>query len=183
MDYCAHIGDVTGKVSMAHLYHTGARAAAADKVAPPPPRARKRGTRSTPDADPAWHEGVAACGGCAAHARRTAPLDGCAPHVNSFGYPWRLNGVVRARWRRRGVAGAHGVPRDEDAALHWFRSAARQGDGMGHANLGLMQLRRGQYRAAVDSLRRATKLHDVSAWAGVGYRWRGGLSTPRRPGG
>ena len=54
MDYCAHIGDVTGKVSMAHLYHMG----------------------------------------------------------------------------------SHGVPRDKDAALHWFRSAAKQGDGMGHANLG-----------------------------------------------
>jgi len=97
MDYCAHIGDVTGKVSMAHLYHTG----------------------------------------------------------------------------------SHGVPRDEDAALHWFRSAAKQGDGMGHANLGMMQLRRGQYSSAVNSLRRATKLNDVSAWAGVGYTYLYGAGVPQ----
>ena len=97
MDYCAHIGDVTGKVSMAHLYHMG----------------------------------------------------------------------------------SHGVPRDKDAALHWFRSAAKQGDGMGHANLGLMQLRRGQHHSAVKSLRRATKLRDISAWAGVGYTYLYGAGVPQ----
>jgi len=89
MDYCARIGDVTGKVSMAHLYHMG----------------------------------------------------------------------------------SHGVPRDREAARFWFRSAAKQGDGMGHANLGFMQLRQGQHAAAVKSLRRATKLRDISAWAGVGYAY------------
>lgn len=80
MDYCARIGDVGGKVSMGHLYHSG----------------------------------------------------------------------------------SHGVGRDQGAALHWFQSAARQGDGMGHSNLGFMQLRSGRHQAAVKSFRRATRLQDVS---------------------
>ena len=97
MDYCAHIGDVTGKVSMGHLYHSG----------------------------------------------------------------------------------SHGVPRDQKAAFHWFHSAARQGDGMGHANLGLMLLRRKKYQSAIKSLRRATKLRDVSAWAGMGYAYLYGAGAPQ----
>jgi len=97
MDYCAHIGDVTGKVSMGHLYHMG----------------------------------------------------------------------------------SHGVRRDRKAAFHWFRSAARQGDGMGHANLGLMLLRQKKYRSAAKSLRRATKLRDVSAWAGIGYSYLYGAGVPQ----
>lgn len=97
LDYCAHIGDVTGKVSMGHLYHSG----------------------------------------------------------------------------------SHGVPRDTDAALHWYRSAARQGDGMGHANLGMMQLRRGHHHAAWRSFRRATKLRDLSGWAGIGYAYYYGAGVPQ----
>ena len=97
MDYCAHIGDVTGKVSMGHLYH----------------------------------------------------------------------------------AGTHGVRRDREAAEHWFSSAAQHGDGMGHANLGLMRLRQKKYQSGVRSLRRATKLRDVSAWAGIGYSYLYGAGVPQ----
>jgi len=97
LDYCAHIGDATGKLAMGHLYHSG----------------------------------------------------------------------------------THGVPCDRRAAMHWFRSAAEQGEGMGHANLGMMQLRERRFRSAVRSLRRATKQREASAWAGLGYAHLYGAGLPQ----
>lgn len=97
MDYCAHIGDATGKVAMGHLYHSG----------------------------------------------------------------------------------SHGAPRDRRAAKHWFRSAAHQGDAMGHANYGLVLLRERRFREALRSLRRATRKRDASAWAGMGYAHLYGAGVPR----
>ena len=97
LDYCAHIGDVTGKVAMGHLYHSG----------------------------------------------------------------------------------THGAPCDREAAMHWFRDAAHQGDGMGHANLGMMQLRERRFRSAIRSLRRATKHREASAWAGLGYAHLYGAGLPQ----
>ena len=93
LDYCAHIGDATGKVAMGHLYHSG----------------------------------------------------------------------------------THGVPCDRRAAAHWFRSAAALGEGMGHANDGMMRLRAAgagagrEAAGAVRALRRAAKLQDPSGWAGLAY--------------
>ncbi len=75
--------------------------------------------------------------------------------------------------------GAHGVPRDRRLAKHWFRAAAHKGDGMGHANLGLMEMREGHYGTAIKSLRRATKLNDPSGWAGLGYAFLYGAGVPR----
>ena len=67
-------------------------------------------------------------------------------------------------------AGSHGVTQDRDAAAHWFRSAAALGEGMGHANDGMMRLREGRDAAgAVRALRRAAKLQDPSGWAGLAY--------------
>ena len=79
-------------------------------------------------------------------------------------------------------AGNHGVPRDKGSAMHWFKAAARKGDGMGHANYGMMQLRAKKYRGALRSLRRATQLRDVSAWAGVGYAYLYGAGVPQDDG-
>ncbi len=76
-------------------------------------------------------------------------------------------------------AGSHGVPRDRAAALHWFRSAAHQGDAMGHTYLGFMQMRSGRYRAALRSLRRGTKHSDASAWAGLAYAHLYGAGVPQ----
>ena len=76
-------------------------------------------------------------------------------------------------------SGSHGVPRDRAAAKHWFRSAAHQGDGMGHSYLGMMQLRSRQYRSALRSLRRGTKLRDASAWAGLAYAHLYGAGVPQ----
>merc|ERR1719483_1658810 len=67
-------------------------------------------------------------------------------------------------------AGSHGVEQDRRAAAHWFRSAAALGEGMGHANDGMMRLREGRAAAgAVRALRRAAKLQDPSGWAGLAY--------------
>merc|ERR1740124_1565241 len=67
-------------------------------------------------------------------------------------------------------AGSHGVEQDRRAAAHWFRSAAALGEGMGHANDGMMRLRDGRDAAgAVRALRRAAKLQDPSGWAGLAY--------------
>lgn len=67
-------------------------------------------------------------------------------------------------------AGSHGVTQDRGAAAHWFRSAAALGEGMGHANDGMMRLREGRDAAgAVRALRRAAKLQDPSGWAGLAY--------------
>ena len=66
-------------------------------------------------------------------------------------------------------AGVHGVPRNRAVARHWFEAAARQGDGMGHSNAGIMQLRERRHGSAIRSLRRAAKLHDPSGWAGLAY--------------
>jgi SEL1 protein len=76
-------------------------------------------------------------------------------------------------------AGSHGVPRDCAAAMHWFRSAAHQGDAMGHTNLGFVQLRSRRYREALRSLRRGTKHRDASAWAGLAYAHLYGLGVPQ----
>ena len=97
LDYCAHIGDATGKVAMGHLYHSG----------------------------------------------------------------------------------THGVPCDRRAAAHWFRSAAHQGDGMGHANLGMMQLRERRFRSAIRSLRRATKFREASGYAGLAFASLYGAGLPQ----
>ena len=97
LDYCAHIGDSTGKISMGHLYH----------------------------------------------------------------------------------AGLHGVPCDRQAAAHWFESAAHAGDGMGHANLGMMQLRERRFRSAIRSLRRGTKQKEASAWAGLAFAHLYGAGLPQ----
>jgi TPR repeat protein len=75
--------------------------------------------------------------------------------------------------------GAHGVPRDRAAAKHWFRSAARSGDAMGHANLGLMELRDRRFGHALKSLRRATKQNDPSGWAGLGFAFLYGAGVPQ----
>lgn len=77
------------------------------------------------------------------------------------------------------AAGTHGVPCDREAALEWFRSAAHTGDGMGHANMGMMQLRERRFRAAIRSLRRATKSNEASAWAGLGYAHLYGAGLPQ----
>ena len=67
-------------------------------------------------------------------------------------------------------AGSHGVTQDRGAAAHWFRKAAALGEGMGHANDGMMRLREGRDAAgAVRALRRAAKLQDPSGWAGLAY--------------
>jgi len=76
-------------------------------------------------------------------------------------------------------SGGHGVPRDRAAAEQWFKSAAHQGDAMGHAYYGMMQLRGKRYRSALRSLRRATKQRDASAWAGLGYAHLYGAGVPQ----
>jgi len=50
---------------------------------------------------------------------------------------------------------------------------------MGHAYLGMMQLRSRRYRAALRSLRRGTKHRDASAWAGLGYAHLYGAGVPQ----
>lgn len=76
-------------------------------------------------------------------------------------------------------AGSHGVKQDRAAAMHWFREAAHGGDGMGHASLGMMELRNRRFSSALRSLRRATKLKDASAWAGLGYAHLYGAGVPQ----
>jgi len=67
------------------------------------------------------------------------------------------------------------VPQDRASAAHWFRAAAALGEGMGHANDGMMRLRAAGAGAgrdaagAVRALRRAAKLQDPSGWAGLAY--------------
>ena len=97
LDYCAHIGDVSSKVAMGHLYHSG----------------------------------------------------------------------------------THGVPCDKRAAYQMVKEAAHLGDGTGHAHLGLMRLRERKFRAAIRSLRRATKVNEASAWAGLGYAHLYGAGLPQ----
>jgi len=76
-------------------------------------------------------------------------------------------------------SGSHGVPRDRSAAMDWFRSAARQGDGMGHTYLGMMHMRERRYQTALRSLRRGTKQRDASAWAGLAYAHLYGAGVPQ----
>mmetsp|Transcript_105823 Transcript_105823/g.194073 ORF Transcript_105823/g.194073 Transcript_105823/m.194073 type:complete len:729 (+) Transcript_105823:60-2246(+) len=75
--------------------------------------------------------------------------------------------------------GSHGVPRDREAARNWFQSAADKGEPQGLANLGMMQLRAGEYNDAVKSFRRAAKRNDLSGWAGLGYAFLYGAGLPQ----
>jgi SEL1 protein len=77
--------------------------------------------------------------------------------------------------------GAHAVPHDRRAAEHHFRTAAHRGDGMGHAYLGMMQLRERRFRSAIRSLRRATRHREgaPSGWAGLGYAHLYGAGVPQ----
>lgn len=75
--------------------------------------------------------------------------------------------------------GSHGVPRDRAAARKWFQSAADKGEPQGLANLGMMQLRAGEYVDAVKSLRRSAKRNDLSGWAGLGYAFLYGAGLPQ----
>ena len=67
------------------------------------------------------------------------------------------------------------MPQDRASAAHWFRAAAALGEGMGHANDGMMRLRAAgagagrEAAGAVRALRRAAKLQDPSGWAGLAY--------------
>ena len=76
-------------------------------------------------------------------------------------------------------SGAHGVPQDHAAARLWFGLAARQGESMGHANLGMMEMRRRRYARSSGSLRRAARLNDPSGWAGLAYAYLHGAGVPQ----
>ena len=78
-------------------------------------------------------------------------------------------------------AGTNQVPRDRRAAMCHFRSAAHAGDGTGHAFLGLMRLKEHRFKAALRSLRRATKRKEAApaGWAGLGYAHLYGAGVPQ----